>query len=162
MYYSCGPGCFRREPRSDSSSSVFFLNLFQIAWVEVLRPIPHKKCQFRDALPSQSLGIVLKKLNLTLLLLLLRPFSCLSSRTTWVSGHQKGKPFRILLEQVMMGWQWHQLDHMQIICTSLQTDNHARQYLTTQFYRPDALPATQPTASKHWNLKALNLTQQLR
>jgi len=22
-----------------------------------------------------------------------------------------------------MGWQWHQLDHMQIICTSLQTDN---------------------------------------
>jgi len=21
-------------------------------------------------------------------------------------------------------WQWHQLDHMQIICTSLQTDNH--------------------------------------
>jgi len=25
----------------------------------------------------------------------------------------------------MMGWQWHQLDHMQIICTMLQTDNHA-------------------------------------
>jgi len=25
----------------------------------------------------------------------------------------------------MMAWQWHQLDHMQIICTSLQTDNHA-------------------------------------
>jgi len=25
---------------------------------------------------------------------------------------------------------WHQLDHMQIICTSLQTDNH----LTTQFF----------------------------
>jgi len=24
-----------------------------------------------------------------------------------------------------MGWQWHQLDYMQIICTSLQTDNHA-------------------------------------
>jgi len=24
-----------------------------------------------------------------------------------------------------MGWQWHQLDHMQIICTSLQTDNLA-------------------------------------
>jgi len=23
-----------------------------------------------------------------------------------------------------MGWQWHQLDYMQIICTSLQTDNH--------------------------------------
>jgi len=25
----------------------------------------------------------------------------------------------------MIGWQWHQLDHTQIICTSLQTDNHA-------------------------------------
>jgi len=24
-----------------------------------------------------------------------------------------------------MGWQWHQLDNMQIICSSLQTDNHA-------------------------------------
>ena len=25
----------------------------------------------------------------------------------------------------MMGWQWHQLDHIQIICTLLQTDNRA-------------------------------------
>jgi len=24
----------------------------------------------------------------------------------------------------MMEWQWHQLDHLQIICTSPQTDNH--------------------------------------
>jgi len=24
-----------------------------------------------------------------------------------------------------MGWQWHQLNHMQIICTLFQTDNHA-------------------------------------
>jgi len=28
-------------------------------------------------------------------------------------------------EMEMMGWQWHQLDNMQIICTLLQTDNHA-------------------------------------
>jgi len=47
------------------------------------------------------------------------------NRTTWVGPHQKGKPFWILLEQEMMGWQWHQLDHMQIICTLLQTDSHA-------------------------------------
>jgi len=33
-----------------------------------------------------------------------------------------------------MGWQWHQLDRMQIICTSLQTDNHGST-------SPDALPA---------------------
>ena len=58
-------------------------------------------------------------------LLLLYPFNNLFSRITWVSQHQKGKPFWILLEQEMMGCQWHQLDHMQIICTSLQTDNHA-------------------------------------
>ena len=57
--------------------------------------------------------------------LLLHLFNGLFSRTTWVSRHQKGKPFWILLEQEMMGWQWHQLDdHMQTICTSLQTDNH--------------------------------------
>ena len=35
-----------------------------------------------------------------------------------------------------------------IICTSLQTDNHASISLLS-FYRPDALPAAQPTASKH-------------
>jgi len=54
--------------------------------------------------------------SIILLLLLLHPFNSLFSRTTWVSWHQKGKPLWILLEQEMMGWQWHQLDHMQIIC----------------------------------------------
>jgi len=37
------------------------------------------------------------------LLLLLHLFNGLFSRTTWVSRHQKGKPFWILLEQEMMG-----------------------------------------------------------
>jgi len=45
------------------------------------------------------------------------------------------------------GWQWHQLGHMQV-CTSLQTDSNASTP-PLSFYRPDALPATQPTASKH-------------
>jgi len=87
-------------------------------------------------------------LTLLTTILLLYPFNSIFSRTTWESRYQKGKPFWILLKQEMMGWQWHQLDHMQIICTSLETDNHA----TTSplsFYRPDALPATQPTASKN-------------
>jgi len=75
----------------------------------------------------------------------------LFSRTTWVSRRQKGKPFLILLERQMMRWQWHQLDHMQIIFTSLQTDNHASTS-PLSFYRLDALPAAQPTASKHWML----------
>ena len=84
-----------------------------------------------------------------LLLLLLHPFNSLFSRTIWVSRHQKGKPSWILLEQEMTEWQWHQLDHMQIICTSLQTDNHASTS-PLSFYRPDALPAAQTTASKNW------------
>jgi len=29
------------------------------------------------------------------------------------------------MKQEMMWWEWHQLDHIQIICISLQTDNHA-------------------------------------
>jgi len=52
-----------------------------------------------------------------------------------------------------MGWQWHQLDHMQITCTLLQTDNHASTS-PLSFYRSDALPDTQPTASKHWRQNA--------
>jgi len=67
--------------------------------------------------------------------------------TTSVSQHQKGKPLWILLQQEMMGWQWHQLDHMQINCTSLQTNNHSSTS-PLHFYRPDALPAAQPTMSK--------------
>jgi len=45
--------------------------------------------------------------------------------------------------------QWHQLDHMQTICTSLQTDNHTNTS-SLNFYRPNALPDAQPTLSKHW------------
>ena len=52
-------------------------------------------------------------------------FNSIFSKTTWVSWQQKGKPFWILLKQEMVGWQWHQLDHMQIIGTTFQTDNHA-------------------------------------
>ena len=96
-------------------------------------------------------------MQILLLLLLLHSFNGFK---TWVSWHQKGKPFWILLEHEMMGWQWHQVDHMQIICTSLQTDNHPSTSLLS-FYRPDALPATQPTASKHWRLrqKAVNVSK---
>ena len=39
---------------------------------------------------------------------------------------------------------------MQTICTSLQTDNHDTPSLN--FYRPDALPDSQPTVSKHWRM----------
>jgi len=45
-------------------------------------------------------------------------------RLTGFFQENLGKPFWILLQQEMMGWQWHQLDHMQIICVLLHTDNH--------------------------------------
>ena len=67
------------------------------------------------------------------------------SGTTQVSQYQKGETKLDFTEARDSEWQWHQLGHMQV-CTSLQTDNHARTPLS--FYRPDALPATQPTASK--------------
>jgi len=42
------------------------------------------------------------------------------------------------------------LGHMQV-CTSLQTDNHTSTPPPQFFYRPDALPAAKPTASKQNN-----------
>ena len=94
-----------------------------------------------------------RRIHYPVLLLLLHPFNGLFSKTTWVSRHQKGKPFWILLEQEMMGWQWHQLDHMQIICISLQTDYHASTS-PLSMYRPDALPATQQCQSTEEWLKS--------
>jgi len=55
--------------------------------------------------------------------------------------------------------QWHQLDHMQTICTSLQTDNHTNTS-SLILYRLDALPEAQPTgvkASKALNDLVLNI-----
>jgi len=64
-----------------------------------------------------------------------------------VSRYQKGKTNLDFTEAGDSEWQWHQLGHMQV-CASLQTDNHAHTHLLS-FYRPDALPAAQPTALKH-------------
>ena len=67
-----------------------------------------------------------------------------SSWTTWVSRYQKGKTSLDLSEardDGVLGWQWHQLDHM-------QTDNPTNTSSFT-FSRLDALPDAQPTVSKH-------------
>jgi len=63
------------------------------------------------------------------------------------AGTKKVKPIWILTKQEME-WQWHQLDHMQIICTSFLTDNHGS-ISPLNFYTPDALPDAQPTVLKH-------------
>jgi len=95
-------------------AAVFNLSCFLVSHFEHM---PHWR---RLRLADYSEHDVIHKL-----LLLLHLFYGLFSSTTWVSRYQKGKPFWILPEQDMMGWQWHQLDHMQIICTLLQRDNHA-------------------------------------
>jgi len=59
------------------------------------------------------------------------------SGTTQVSRYQKGKINLDFTEARDSEWQWHRLGHMQICTPPLS------------FYRPDALPAAQLTASKH-------------
>ena len=76
------------------------------------------------------------------------PFNGPFSGTIRVSQYQKGKINLDYTEARDSEWQWHQLGHMQV-CISLQTDNHASTPPLKVFYRPDALPAAQPTASKH-------------
>ena len=74
-------------------------------------------------------------------------FSDPLSRTTRVSRHQKGKPIWIFVKQETesgSGISW-------AIC---KPAHRSRQITTTAphrsvFYRPDALPVAQPTASKH-------------
>jgi len=58
------------------------------------------------------------------------PFNGPFSGTTQVSRYQKGKTNLDFSEARDSEWQWHQLGHHSV------------------FYRPDALPAAQPTASK--------------
>ena len=76
------------------------------------------------------------------------PFNGPFSRTTRVGRYQKGKTNLDFTEARDSEWQWHQLG----LCKSAP---HSRQITTpaahhSVFYRPDALPAAQPTASKHW------------
>jgi len=73
------------------------------------------------------------------------PFNGPFSGTTQVNRYQKGKTNLDFTEARDSEWQWHQLEHMQV-CTSLQTNMPAPHH--SVFYRPDALPAAQPTVSK--------------
>ena len=75
-----------------------------------------------------------------LLLLLLQPFNGLFSRTTLVNRYQKGKTSPDSNEarhDRVLGWQWHQLDHRQTICTSHQTDNHTNTPSVKLAQQPD-------------------------
>ena len=75
------------------------------------------------------------------------PFNGSLSGTTWVSQYQKGKTIRILLKQEAVSGSG--------ICKSVPCSRQITILAPhhSVFYRPDALPATQPTASKHWRPK---------
>ena len=81
------------------------------------------------------------------------PFNGPLSGTTRVNRYQKGKTSLDFTEARGSEWQWHQLGHMQVY-TSLQTDTTPASHRSV-FYRPDALPAAQPTASKRWRQTTL-------
>jgi len=101
-----------------------------------------------DCSVSLALQRRTSKRNL-LLLQLLHPFNGLFSTATSISRYRKGKTSLDLNEtrdDGVLGGQWHKLDYMQIICTSLQTDNHTNSS-SFNFYRPDALPDAQSTVS---------------
>ena len=86
--------------------------------------------------------------NLYELIIHTHPFNGPLSGTTRVSRYQNGKTNWTILKQETVsgrGISW-------AICKSAP---RSRQITTpaphhSVFYRPDALPATQPTASKHW------------
>jgi len=65
-----------------------------------------------------------------------------------VSLCQKGKTYLDFTEARDSEWQWHPLGRMQVR-TSLQSDITTPATHHSSFFSPDALPAAQPTASKH-------------
>jgi len=87
-------------------------------------------------------------------LLLLHPFNGLFSRTTWVSWNQKGKT-SLDLNEAREDWVLGGNGISWTICkqsaphSRVQTDPNHTNTSSLNFYRPDDLPAAQPTASKH-------------
>ena len=75
-------------------------------------------------------------------------FEGLFSSTTCISQHRKSKPFLVLVKQETTGWQWHQMDHMEIICILLQRDKYASITTWISFHRPNALFDAQQCPSK--------------
>jgi len=131
------------------SICIFTLAQYSVSAAKIMEQV-HKNCTSSAIIPGSRNAVLVKIRTATQLhTTTLHLFNSLFSRTTRISRYQKGKPFRILMKQGTMGWQWHQLDHMQIICIILQTINNHASISTLSFYGPNALPAAQPTVSKH-------------
>jgi len=70
-----------------------------------------------------------------------------------VSRYQKGKTNLDFTEARDSEWQWHQLGHMKSARRSREITTPATH--RSVFYRPDALPAAQPTALFHVTTRLL-------
>ena len=111
-------------------------------------PPAKKRVHFADAVDiEKSTAVTVSYLYHILLVIFLKTKHRLNRPLVRVSRYQKGKTNLDFTGARDSEWQWHQLGHMQV-CTSLQTDNHISTHQSV-FYRPDALPAAQPTVSKH-------------
>jgi len=75
------------------------------------------------------------------------PFNGPLSGTTRVSRYEKGKTNLDFIGARDSEWQWHQLGMCKSAPRSRQITTPASHH--SVFHRPDALPAAQPTASKH-------------
>jgi len=119
-------------------------------WILLSHYVKHSLQQLTNTTSILHKKQSLTKSFLTILLLYYTHLTA-SFPETWVSRYQKGitsLDLNKVRDDGVLGWQWHQLDHMQTVCTSLQTDNHTNTS-SLNFYMPDALPDTQPTVSKH-------------
>jgi len=88
------------------------------AVTDVFQVAPKSQKQHSNAGRFTTLPKEITFQNVLTLLLLQRP----------LFQNNLGKPTPDLndaRDNGVWGWQWHQLDHMQTICTSLQTGNHS-------------------------------------
>jgi len=74
--------------------------------------------------------------------------------STWVSRYRHVKPFWDLLQrettEVAVVTTTRPLKHTHLHLTAEKSNHHHQHTSNQMFYRQDALPAAQPTASKHW------------
>ena len=133
------------HPKTPSSPASFKSTLVLPFWYWITQAVLEKR-PLNGCSSISSYTRVIKQNNT-------HPFNGPFSGTTQVSRYQKGKTNLDFTEARDSEWQWHQLDHMQTICISLQTDQITT--LTPHhliFYRPDALADAQSSVSKHWRL----------
>ena len=161
MSFACRSSPYFLRTSRRPSNDMWFTTSAAVNWFFILHCTQQDVHTYTQSMSKLPQNMKICRAQRTVELLGLKPVSlvmcthmhaCTHARapfsgTTQVSQYQKGKTNPDFTEARDSEWQRHQLGHMQV-CTSLQTDNHARTP-PLSFYRPDALSAAQTTASKH-------------